>query len=43
LWDTYEDKANFFWVKFSLLLGSAIMGFILLKWLNGIMKEKGIK
>ncbi|RZL38493.1 MAG: MFS transporter [Pedobacter sp.] len=43
LWDTYSDKANFFWVNFSLLLGSAVIGFILLKWLNGIMKEKGIK
>ena len=43
LWDTYDNKANFFWVNFSLLLGSAIIGFILLKWLNGIMKEKGIK
>jgi len=43
LWDTYEDKTNFFWVNFSLLLFSAIIAFFLLKWLNGIMKEKGIK
>ena len=43
LWDTYSDKANFFWVNFSLLLGSAVIGFVLLKWLNSIMKEKGIK
>ncbi|SFG79909.1 peptide MFS transporter [Pedobacter insulae] len=43
LWDTYSDKANFFWVNFILLLSSAIIGFILLKWLNGIMKEMGIK
>lgn len=43
LWDTYDDKANFFWVNFSLLMGSAIIGFVLLKWLNGIMKEYGIK
>lgn len=43
LWDSYEDKSNFFWVNFSLLIGSAIIGFALLKWLNGIMKEKGIK
>jgi len=43
LWDTYEDKMNFFWVNFSLLLFSAIIAFFLLKWLNGIMREKGIK
>ena len=43
LWDTYEDKTNFFWVNFSLLLFSAIIAFFLLKWLNGIMREKGIK
>ncbi|MGY0037586.1 POT-type proton-dependent oligopeptide transporter [Pedobacter sp. NJ-S-72] len=43
LWDTYENKANFFWVNFSLLLFSAVVAFFLLKWLNGIMEEKGIK
>ncbi|RBQ11567.1 peptide MFS transporter [Pedobacter miscanthi] len=43
LWDTYEDKANFFWVNFSLLMASAVIGLVLLKWLNNIMKEYGIK
>ena len=43
LWDTYSDKSNFFWVNFALLLFSAVVGFVLLKWLNGIMKEMGIK
>ena len=43
LWDRYEHKANFFWVNFSLLLFAAIVAFTLLKWLNGIMREKGIK
>ncbi len=43
LWDTYSDKSNFFWVNFGLLLFSAIIGFVLLRWLNGIMKEMGIK
>lgn len=42
LWDNYSDKSNFFWVNFGLLMFSAIIGFILLKWLNGIMKEMGI-
>jgi POT family proton-dependent oligopeptide transporter len=43
LWDTYSDKSNFFWVNFTLLMCSAVIGFVLLKWLNGIMREKGIK
>ncbi|THF51143.1 peptide MFS transporter [Flavobacterium supellecticarium] len=42
MWDTYEDKTNFFWVNFSLLLTASLMMFVLLKWLNAIMKEKGI-
>lgn len=43
MWDTYDHKANFFWVNFALLMVSALIGFALLKWLNTIMKEKGIK
>lgn len=43
MWDTYSDKSNFFWVNFALLLFSAVIGFVLLKWLNGIMKEVGVK
>ncbi|WP_177730089.1 peptide MFS transporter [Flavobacterium inviolabile] len=42
MWDTYEDKTDFFWVNFSLLLVASLMMFVLLKWLNAIMKEKGI-
>ena len=42
MWDTYEDKTDFFWLNFSLLLAASLMMFVLLKWLNGIMKEKGI-
>lgn len=43
LWDTYENKANFFWINFGLLLFSSLVALSLLKWLNGIMREKGIK
>ena len=43
LWDTYDNKANFFWINFALLMGSAIVGFMLLRWLNTIMKAYGIK
>ncbi len=42
MWDTYEDKTDFFWVNFGLLLTASLMMFVLLKWLNAIMKEKGI-
>jgi POT family proton-dependent oligopeptide transporter len=43
LWDTYDHKANYFWLNFSLLMGAAILCFLMLRWLNRIMKEKGVK
>ena len=42
MWDKYEDKTNYFWLNFLLLLGAAIVCFAMLKWLNRIMKEKGL-
>jgi len=42
LWDTYDDKANFFWVNFSLLMFATMIMFALVKNLNKVMKEKGI-
>ena len=42
LWDTYDDKANFFWINFILLMFASLLMFILLKQLNRVMKEKGI-
>lgn len=41
-WDEYDNKANYFWLNFLLLFGAALLLFILLKWLNRVMKEKGI-
>ncbi len=43
LWDGYENKANFFWVNFGLMMVATFIMFAMLKWLNRIMKEKGIK
>ena len=43
MWDGYENKANFFWVNFILLMVATIIMFAMLKWLNRIMKEKGVK
>ena len=42
LWDGYEHKANFFWVNFGLLLLATVIIFSMLRWLNRIMKEKGV-
>lgn len=42
LWDTYEHKANFFWVNFALLMLATFIMFAMLRWLNRIMKEKGL-
>lgn len=43
LWDGYENKANFFWVNFILLMIATFILFAMLRWLNRIMKEKGVK
>ncbi|MGN6292122.1 MAG: peptide MFS transporter [Chitinophagaceae bacterium] len=43
MWDKYDQKANYFWLNFLLLLVAAALGFGMLKWLNRVMKEKGLK
>ncbi|KGO90533.1 peptide MFS transporter [Flavobacterium suncheonense] len=42
MWDQYEDKADFFWVNFALLMFATLLMFALLKQLNKVMREKGI-
>ena len=42
MWYDYEDKANFFWVNFGLLMAAFCLGLLILKSLNKIMKEKGV-
>jgi POT family proton-dependent oligopeptide transporter len=42
LWDTYDNKADFFWINFALLMFATLLMFVLLKQLNKVMKEKGI-
>lgn len=42
-WYNYDNKAHFFLFNGALLLVAAAMGFIMLKWLNKIMLEKGVK
>jgi POT family proton-dependent oligopeptide transporter len=43
MWDTYDNKANYFLLNFILLLAAAIACFAMLRWLNRIMVEKGVK
>ncbi len=43
MWDNYTNKANYFLLNFCLLLFAAIVCFLLLRWLNRIMAEKGVK
>jgi proton-dependent oligopeptide transporter, POT family len=43
MWDNYDNKANYFWLNFALLMAAALMCFAMLKWLNKIMREKGVK
>lgn len=40
LWDTYADKANFFWVNFALLMAATVIMFAMLRWLNRIIPEQ---
>lgn len=43
MWDRYDNKANYFWLNFALLLIAAALGFALLKWWNRVMRDKGIR
>lgn len=43
MWYGYENKASFFLVNCGFLLASALLALAILKWLNRIMKEKGLK
>ena len=43
MWDEYDNKANYFFLNFILLIAAAGMCFAMLRWLNKIMAEKGVK
>jgi proton-dependent oligopeptide transporter, POT family len=42
LWEDMDNKANFFWINFAACMGAAIFLFVQLRWLNRVMKEKGV-
>ncbi|MBK7409355.1 MAG: peptide MFS transporter [Saprospirales bacterium] len=41
LWDVYDHKANFFWVNTGLTLIAALAVFVILRWLNRVLREHG--
>ncbi|MBZ4188559.1 peptide MFS transporter [Niabella beijingensis] len=41
-WDEYTNKESYFWLNFVLLFGAALFLFAILKWLNKVMREKGV-
>lgn len=42
LWETMEQKENYFFLNFGLVLAAAILLFMMLKWLNKVMKENNV-
>jgi POT family proton-dependent oligopeptide transporter len=42
LWEKYPDKSDFFLTNFFIVIVPAIALFLLLKWLNRVMREKGV-
>jgi POT family proton-dependent oligopeptide transporter len=42
LWEQYPDKSDFFLTNFFIVIVPAIALFLLLKWLNRVMREKGV-
>ncbi len=42
LWEKMEHKENYFFLNFGLVLAAAILLFLMLKWLNGVMKENNV-
>lgn len=42
LWEKFPQKENYFYLNFGLVLGAAIILFLMLKWLNGVMKENNV-
>ncbi len=43
LWENTAHKENFFYLNFALVSGAAILLFLMLKWLNGVMRENNVQ
>ena len=42
LWETMDQKENFFFLNFALVLAAALLLSLMLKWLNKVMKENNV-
>lgn len=42
LWEKTEQKENFFYLNFALVMAAAIILFAMLRWLNRVMKENNV-
>ncbi|MFM8837764.1 MAG: MFS transporter, partial [Bacteroidota bacterium] len=42
LWETFDDKKDFFMLNFGLVMGAALLLFLMLRWLNSVMKENNV-
>lgn len=42
MWDNYDNKEKYFFLNFVLLMAAALVCFLMLKWLNRIMKKRGV-
>jgi POT family proton-dependent oligopeptide transporter len=42
LWETTEQKENFFYLNFGLVMAAALILFAMLRWLNRVMKENNV-
>lgn len=42
LWEGFEHKEDFFYMNFGLVLAAGVILFLMLKWLNGVMRENGV-
>jgi POT family proton-dependent oligopeptide transporter len=43
MWEGFEDKSYFFLMNFGLVMVAALLLFVMLRWLNSVMKEKNIQ
>lgn len=43
LWETIDQKENFFLLNFALVMVAATVMIVMLKWMNGVMRENNVK
>jgi POT family proton-dependent oligopeptide transporter len=43
LWETIPEKQNFFFLNFGLVMAAAVILFLMLRWLNTVMRENNVQ